>query len=138
MQPKQKEQKKKAIRGGRPPKAPQDRKTVQLKVWVTPADAAAIKKKAKAEGFKHAGTFMSKAIRDAVQGTTPTIKLNPVDMRNLQGIGSNINQIAKHLHSGGEYYQEMHEDVVYAGGLVKKLGIELYRLLKEAKGGAVK
>ena len=138
MQQSKEQQKKQSNRGGRPPKAPEDRKTVQLKVWVTEAEAAAIKQKAEAEGFKHAGQFMSRAIRDAVHGAAPSINFKPVDLRNLAGIGNNINQIAKHLHSGGEYQKAMHEDVVYAGKLVKKLGQELYRQLAKHKGRATK
>lgn len=136
MQQKQKQQKN---RGGRPPKAPEDRKTVQMKIWVTPAEAEAIKKKTKAAGFKHAGQFMARAVHNAVHGSTPAINFNPVDMRNLAGIGNNINQIAKHLNEHGEYYREMHDDVRYVGALIKQLGTDLYRALgKKPKKRATK
>lgn len=139
MQQSKEQQKKQPNRGGRPPKAPEDRKTVQLKVWVTEAEAAAIKQKVKAEGFKHTGQFLSRAIRDAVNGTRPVIQLNPVDMRNLAGVGNNLNQIAKHLNQRGEYYKEMHEDVIYVRELIKKLGNDLYQALgKNKKKGASK
>ena len=138
MQHNKKEQQNQENPVGRPPKAPEDRKTVQLKIWVTPAEATAIKQKAREEGFKHSGPFMSKSIRDAVHGATPIIKLDPVDMRNMSGIGNNLNQIAKHLNGGGGYHPEMHEDVLYASGLVKKLGQDLYRLIAKHKGRAVK
>jgi hypothetical protein len=107
-----------------------------MKVWVTSAEAAAIRQKAKSDGFKYAGQFMAKAIRESVNGTTPLIQLNPVDMGNLARVGKSLNHIAKHVNSGGEYYKEMHEDVIYTGRLVKKLGQELFRLMRKSKSGA--
>lgn len=130
-------QKKKKKRGGRPPKAPEKRKTVQMKIWVTPSEAAAIKQKAEAEGFKHVGQFMAKAVSGSVHGTAPVIKFTPVDMRNLATLSKNLNEIAKHLHSGDEYGPEMQENVLYVGKLVKKLGQELYRQLRNHKNGVV-
>jgi hypothetical protein len=40
------------------------------------------------------------------------------------------------VNSGGEYYKEKHEDVIYTGRLVKKLGQELFRLMRKSKSGA--
>lgn len=110
-----------------------------MKIWVTPAEAEAIKHKAKAEGFKHAGQFMSRAIQDAVKGSNQiVINFSPVDMRNLSGVGNSLNQIAKHLNSGGGYLPEMHEDVLYTGKLVKEMGTELYYQLGRSRRGARK
>ena len=136
MQQEQKQKKKQKSRGGRPPKALEKRKTVRMRIWVTPSEATAIKQKAEAEGFKHVGQFMAKAVSGSVHGTAPAIKFTPVDMRNLEEIGKNLNQIAKHLHSGHEYDSEMQENVLYVGKLVKKLGQELYRQLRNHKNGS--
>lgn len=128
-------QKKKKKRGGRPPKAPEKRKTVQMKVWVTPSEAAAIKQKAEAEGFKHVGQFMAKAVSGSVHGTAPVIKFTPVDMRNLATLSKNLNEIAKQLHNGDDYDPEMQENVLYVGRLVRKLGQELCEQMRNYRNG---
>lgn len=115
-------------KGGRPIKAPEDRKTVQLKIWVTPAEAAEIKQKAKAEGFKRCGRYMAKLVVEGVQGTAPIIKLNPADIRALAQVGNNLNQIAKHLNSGGEFHKDMLQQVLGARNTTKNLWQEIVRL----------
>lgn len=133
----EKNEKPKKNRGGRPTKAPEDRKKVQLKIWVTPADAAAIKKKAESEGFKYSGQFMSRAIREAVNGTAPIIKLNPAAMRALGQVGNNLNQIAKHLNSGGEFHKDMLQHVLSARETTKYLWQEIVQLkIKKSKQAA--
>jgi len=131
----QQEKKKGKKQGGRPPKAPEKRKTVQLKIWVTPSDAVAIKQKAEAAGFKHSGQFMAKAILERVNGTTPAINFKPVDMRNLASLANSLNKIAKQLHNGDDYDPEMQENVLYVGRLVRKLGQELCEQMRNYKNG---
>jgi hypothetical protein len=130
MQHNKKEQKNQENPGGRPPKAPEDRKTVQLKIWVTPAQAAEIRQKAELEGFKYPGQYMSKTICDGVRGTTRIIRLAPHDMGNLGRIGNNLNQIAKHLNNGGNFDQEMLRTVIQARNTTGRLFQELNKLIK--------
>jgi hypothetical protein len=130
MRSNKEEQKKQENPGGRPPKAPEDRKTVQLKIWVTPAQAAEIRQKAESQGFKYAGQYMSKTIRDGVRGTTRIIRLDPRDMANLGRIGNNLNQIAKHLNCGGNFNKEMLRYVLEARNTTGRLFQGLNKLIK--------
>ncbi len=136
----QNERNKKATKdlGGRPRKAPEDRKTIQLKIWVTPAEAAEIKQKAKAEGFKRAGRYMAKLVLDGVRGTAPVIHLNPRDMRQISQVGNNLNHIARHLKSGCEFDQEMLQHVLSARNTTKNLWQEITRLKIKNSQGATK
>jgi hypothetical protein len=130
MKSSKEDKKKKENPGGRPPKAPEDRKTTQLKIWVTPAQAADIRQKAKSHGFKYAGQYMSKTICESVGGTTRIIRLDPRDMSNLGRIGNNLNQIAKHLNCGGNFDKEMLRYVMEARNTTGRLFQELNKLIK--------
>lgn len=125
MKEKESKSKRKNHQGGRPPKASVDRKTVQLKIWVTPREAEEIKEKAKSEGFKYTGQFISRVVNERVFGQPVIVQFSPQDMYTLSQLANNLNQIAKHLNSGGRIWSEMFGVVIDA----KNITVDFQRQL---------
>lgn len=127
MKEKENKSKKNNNQGGRPPKAPVDRKSIQLKIWVTPLEAEEIKGKAKSEGFKYTGQFISRVIKERVFGRHVIVQFSPQDMYTLSQLANNLNQIAKHLNSGGGVCSEMIGIVIDA----KNITVDFQRQLNK-------
>lgn len=136
MQQKEQKQKKQPNRGGRPPKRPEDRKTVQLKVWVTEGEAKYLKQAAKEYGFANISPMLGHLFRRRLSAN---LAITPGDMMNVQKLAKN-SQVMREMSAEGEPYNETwHKQAIQTEKECKRL----YQLLNQAlnnnkKKGAAK
>lgn len=135
MQQNTKEQKKRPNRGGRPPKRPEDRKTVQLKIWVTEGEAKQLKQAAKDFGFKNISPMLGHLVRKRLSAN---LAITPGDMMNIHKLAKN-SQIMRELAAEGEPYNEQwHRQAVQSEKECKRLAQLLNQALNNNKKRARK
>jgi hypothetical protein len=121
MQPIKKAKKQVKNRGGRPPKSPEDRKTVVIKLRFTPAQAANIKRQAVDQGFKYASIFLSRVIRYKNGQTAIT----PGDLMTISKLARNSDIVVERLEAGEDYPQEWVDQAKLTAKIVGELSRNL-------------
>ena len=86
------------------------RRNVQLKIWVTPDEAARIKAKQKEAGIQNMGAFIRKMASD---GYVIRVDLSDVKevIKLMRANSNNINQYAKRANETGNIYYEDIKDI---------------------------
>ncbi len=96
-------QRRPARRAGRPPKAPAERRTHMLSVYVNAGELAALERRTAAAGIREVGAY----VRVAVMAQRPPRAVVPEVNRGAWGelarTTANVNQIAAHLNGGGRF-----------------------------------
>jgi hypothetical protein len=108
-------------RGGRPPKKAADRKTVEVKVYLTPKQKTQLQQRQKKAGYRHLAAYMSDAALNGQTAPEAAISLPPEITSELGIIGKNINQLAKHKNSGGDWHPSFNEELADTRRVVWKL-----------------
>lgn len=83
---------------------PNRKRTIQMKFYVTEEEKALIKEKMKLLPTQRYGAYLRKMAIDGYVIYTDTTNIKAFTTE-LQGIGRNINQIAKRLNSGAAVYE---------------------------------
>lgn len=131
----QQTEKQKKNRGGRPPKRPEDRKTVQLKIWVTPGEAQYMKQSAKDSNFKSLSQMLSYLLRKRLSAN---LAITPGDMMNIEKLARN-SKVMRELAAEGERYNETwHKQAIQTEKECKRLCQLLNQALNNKKKGARK
>jgi len=90
-------------RAGRPPKAPAERRTHMLSVYVNAGELAALERRTAAAGLREVGAY----VRVAVMAQRPPRAVVPEVNRGAWGelarTTANVNQIAAYLNGGGRF-----------------------------------
>ncbi len=96
-------QRRPAQRTGRPPKAPAERRTHMLSVYVNAGELAILERRTAAAGIREVGAY----VRVAVMAQRPPRAVVPAINReawwSLARATANLNQIAAHLNGGGRF-----------------------------------
>ena len=125
MQPIKKVKKQVKNRGGRPPKAPENRKTVVIKLRFTPAQAESIKQQAVDKGFKFAATFLCKALSNRnAQGA-----ITPGDLMTISKLARNSDIAVAHLEAGDDYPREWVDQAKLTAKIVGEFSQRLNKLM---------
>ena len=85
------------------------KRNVHIQFWLDKKEAEAFQKKVKKSGLPRE-TYL----RHLVNGLEPQDAPPPdyyAMMRELHGIGNNLNQIAQYFHSGGFYSKSMQDEI---------------------------
>ncbi|SOB75318.1 hypothetical protein SAMN04488490_0886 [Marinobacter sp. LV10R510-11A] len=125
MQPIKKANKQVKNRGGRPPKAPEDRKTVVIRLRFTPAQAEGIKQQATDKGFKFTSRYLCRVLSNRNAQTSIT----PGDLMTVSKLARNSNAIVAHLAAGESYPREWVDQAKMTAKIVNELNQKVNKLL---------
>jgi len=112
-------------RGGRPPKAPENRKTVVIKLRFTPAQAESIKRQAVEQRFKFASVFLSRVLSNKNGQTAIT----PGDLMTISKLARNSDIAVAHLEAGDDYPREWVDQAKLTAKIVGEFSQRLNQLL---------
>lgn len=118
-------------RGGRPPKAPENRKTVVIKLRFTPSQAESIKRQAVEKGFKFASSYLCRALSDR----SAQAAITPGDSMTMSKFARNSEAILAHLEAGGDYPIELVEHARLTAQVAGDMNKKMNKLLA-MKGAA--
>ncbi|WP_300496442.1 plasmid mobilization relaxosome protein MobC [Marinobacter sp.] len=114
---------------GRPPKDPDDLKSVTIKLRLTPSEAAEIRDRASLSGYKQVAPFIVRTFMSKGEGVT--IYLNPCDLFMLGHLANNINQIAKKVNSDCCIEKAWVDEILHAQMIIQSFYLDLNSLLAE-------
>ncbi len=120
-------------RGGRPPKAPEDKKSIIVKIYLTTKQRDQLVKRQEKVGFKHLAPFL---LELAINGQTlqeVALRLDPDSLREINAIGRNLNQMSKHRNSGGDWHPSFNEEVMEAQQILGRIFQVLMRSKKKRR-----
>lgn len=108
-------------RGGRPRLSPDERRSIQIKVGLTPSQYVKIEERAESAGLSDVELIRRLAISQQFN-TVPAI--NRSALIELNKIGINLNQIAKAVNSGADVnFEKALESIKYD---IKEIAQKLY------------
>lgn len=110
----------------RPRLSDEERRTLQVTLWVNPVERRAIEERASAAGLSIPAYIRRRAVSDHLPIARP-LRLGAAEYREVRQIGVNLNQIARALNQGADAPARTPR-------LLERLGVILERLLGTGAG----
>ncbi len=96
-------QRRPARRAGRPPKAPTERRTHMLSVYVNAGELAVLERRTAAAGIREIGAYVRVTVMAQRSPRAVVPEINREAWWSLARATANLNQIAAHLNGGGRF-----------------------------------
>lgn len=131
------EQQEEKNRGGRPKLSQGKRKSAKIVIHLTEAQKAKLEKCRSMTRFKSLSPFILEIVRfalfsrEGIGSRVNLINLTADERRALQGIGNNLNQMTRLLHSGRKIDKKVLEQVAETKALLQKLNTRIARASKQ-------